>query len=201
MLEITPTAEWIQNNFDNTLKVVKSSGLEEMELMLSRLDETYSMSPASSKKEYGSCFPGGLCFHNLHVLKWFNKFASIMSEEKIPMSTMIKLSILHEIGKVGNKQEPYYIRNDGSYFDDKGLYYSINPKLQYMKIVDRSLYLAQKFNVPLTEQEYLAIKLSDEHDEETKSYKYKEPQLALILQNAVSWSRKLEKDNIIRWPK
>ena len=196
-MEINPTEEWIRNNFDTTLKLLSDPLLSNVKALIEANALEYSLSPASSRREYSCSFPGGLCFHNLHVLKWLKKFSSVMTDDKeFSIHTLIKLSVLHEIGKMGT-----YVRNDGDYFDKNGHYYSINPNLQYMKVPDRSLRLCNEFDVRLTEEEFLAIKLSDVHDEENKQYRYKEPKLALVLQNAVAWSRKLEKDLNVRWPK
>lgn len=198
-VEITPTAEWIQSNFDNTLKLVKSSGLSKVEDLLQFFGERYMICPASSKKEHGCCFPGGLAYHNLHVLKWFNKFSSLHSEE-VSKATMIKLSVLHDIGRLGSKQNDYYVRSGSNYYDEKGVYYHYVDLNPYQKLSDRAIFLAHEFNIPLTEEEYLSILLSDSYDKEHDSYRYKEPKLALLLQNSVNWARSLEKDFIVHWP-
>ena len=53
-----------------------------------------------------------------------------------------------------NKQLP--IKLESKYPVNK-----INPKLQFMKVPDRSIFLLQEFGVAFSENEYLAIKLHD----------------------------------------
>ena len=201
-VEIYPTQEWIAGNFESTMSLIgKNLGDCPLGGLIERLGERYATCPASTRKEYYSAFPGGLCYHNLHVLKWINKFASIMMPQVVPTGTMVKLAVLHEIGKVGTLEQEYYVRENSNYYNEKGYYYTYNQKVPYMKVSDRSLYLAQQYGITLTEEEYLSILLYEgHHDEDNDSHKYKEPPLALVLRNASTWARKLESDNVIHWP-
>ena len=195
--EIIPTAEWIEQNYTTTVKLVNSCDLKRLEVLLTDFAEQYATCPASARKEHYSAFPGGLAYHNLHVLKWIKSFATMMAPDEISKTTMVKLAILHEIGKLGSKDQSYFVRQNGKYYDEKGLYYDFNNCSQFMSVPHRSLFLAQYYGIELTSDEFLAILL---YDNDSDFYKYKEPKLALILHHAVQWARKLEKDNIIRWP-
>ena len=201
-IEIYPTAEWIKENFENTLLLVNKFNLTNLGTLLSTLGERYAICPCSTRKEYYSSFPGGLAYHNLHVLKWMNKLTGILCEpSEISKESMLKVAILHEIGKVGDVEKDYYVRQDNDYHNQRGMYYEVNSNIQYMKIADRSLYWVHESHIHLTTDEYLAILLHDgQNDEENASYKYKEPKLAILLQQAEQYARRLEKDSIIHWP-
>jgi len=195
-MKIVPDENFIINNFDKTIKLVREhvDGTSLID-MLEFFGERYATCPASSKKEYYSWFPGGLAYHNLFTFFWAKKFASIMSPDKYNTSTLLKVSILHEIGKVGNKEEDYYIPQTSDWHRDQGMYYSINDKIPYMKINQRSLCLAQEFGVALSEKEYIAILAL-----ENNFFKFKESSLSLVLEFAANWAKKLEKQNVIILP-
>ena len=54
---------------------------------------------------------------------------------------------------------------------NRGELYTHNPKLQYMKVPDRGLWLLQHYGIKVTDKEYLGIKLTDGlYDEANKSY-------------------------------
>jgi hypothetical protein len=196
--KIKPDEEFIKKNYETTIKLIEEASLGGL---IDGLGERYAICPASSRKEYYSSFPGGLAYHNLFVRFWMQKFADLMAPGEITPQSITKLSLLHEIGKVGTTEEDYYTPQESDWHRERGIYYEVNPNLQYMKIPQRSLFLAQQHLIPLTQDEYLAILLHDgQHDEANKAYKFKEPKLAVVLQTAVQWARKLEKENTVLWP-
>jgi hypothetical protein len=115
-------------------------------------------------------------------------------------TSLLKIAILHDIGKIGEAGTPYYLKCEDAWKISKGHYYDINPKLQYMKMSQRSLCLAQYAGISLNQDEYLAILLADGQLDETNAhYKYKEPKLATVMHYAVYWARSTEKDNEVKW--
>jgi hypothetical protein len=136
------------------------------------------------------------------VVGWLTQFASIVAraDPGFNPTSLMKVALLHCVGKVGTMTEDYYLPQSSQWHKDRGMLYEINPDIQYMKIPQRSLFLAQEAGIKLTQDEYLAIQLSDgQYDDSNSSYKYKEPKLALVLQNAVQWARKLEKENTVKF--
>src|SRR3990167_8814844 len=194
---ITPNEEFISSNFSKTTDIIKNT-FEGPNIPLLKLIETlgerYAVSPASSKKDFHSAFPGGLCYHNLNVLTWIGKFAQLMAPGKYTKQSLVTVGILHDLGKVGNIEEEFYLPNKSDWHRERGMFFETNLKMQYMRIPHRSLFLAQQFNIPLTEEEYLAIMLHDgQYDEGNKNYSNKEPDLAIILHYADLWAARLEK--------
>jgi len=195
MTTINPTEDFIFSNYQKVMDIAP----EDVKVLLEKdgFAARYSFCPASSRKEYFSYFPGGLVYHSLNVFKWITKFSALFATEA-KSETLARVSFLHCLGKVGTMTEDYYLPQSSEWHRNKGMLYEINPNLQYMKIPQRSLFLAQEADIKLTQDEYLAILLSDgQYDDSNKSYKYKEPKLALVLQNAIQWSRKIEKENTV----
>ncbi len=161
--------------------------------MFEAFAEKYMFCPASSRKDYFAAFPGGLCFHTLNVYKWSQRFAAAMELKPDPNSIK-KVVFLHNFGKVGSLEEDYFLEQQSDWHRKRGMLYELNPKLTYMKIPQRSLYLAQEFGIKLSEEEYLSVLLQDGHADDTNApYKFKEPDLALLLQNSCQWARRTDK--------
>lgn len=198
---INPDAAFIEKHYDRTIHLLDQFGLSDLRSLVERFAEEYALCPASSHRDYHSAFPGGLAYHNLHVLQWVSKFAGIMGAERFSKESLLKISILRNFGKVGVEGIPYYVKTNDDWKIRKGIYYDTNPDITYMKIPQRSLYLAQESGVHLTEDEYLAVLLSDGHRDETNAhYRYKEPDLATVLEYAAYWARKTEEKQSVSWP-
>ena len=133
--------------------------------------------PASPKASFHNCFPGGYVEHVIRVVEaalvldkvWdrFNQVKNYTTEE------LVFSAINHDLGKLGmDATEPFYIPNDSQWHIDKqGAHYKINPKLTHMRISDRSLYYLQLHGIPVSENEFLAIKLHDGlYEEANKPY-------------------------------
>ena len=209
MSEIIPNEEFIKKNYDKTVELIRkvyNSGDEKVFVppllrMIEDLGLRYATSPASSHKNYYSAFPGGLCYHNLHVLQWIGRFASLLAPKEFSNESMLKVSILSEIGKIGDLENDLYIPTTDDWKRRNGQHYDVNNTIQYMRTNQRSLYLAAHYGISLTQNEYLAILLSEgQHEDANSLYRYKEPKLGLILQYANQWSQRIEKQNTIIWP-
>jgi hypothetical protein len=202
MTTITPDEEFIKKGYDKVIELIKKVYDTENPPLLTMIEELglrYATCPASSHKNYYASFPGGLCHHNLNVLQWMVKLSNLLAPKEFSYETLLKVSILSEIGKVGDKSSDLYIPVMEEWKRKNGHCYDINNDLNYMKVNQRSLYLASQYGIPLTEEEYLAILLADPSEDANKYYKYKEPKLALILQFSNQWAQKLEKSYIVNW--
>ena len=201
MTEIIPNEAFVTQNYDKICDLVAKNDEIDSPLskMIAFLGDRYALCPASANVEYYSAFPGGLIYHTLHLLQWVGRFANLMAPNVYQKNTLLKISILSEIGKVGDLNDDYFIPTTTKWQKDKGFMYEINPKVSYMRMNQRCLYLAKEFNIPLSSEEYVSILLSDKLNDDNESYRYKEPDLALILQNANQWSQRLESKNIIQY--
>lgn len=207
-MRIIPDADFVKSNYDRTIEVVKTIDPGHPLLpFLDEMGERYALCPATTRKEYYSSFPGGLAFHNLHMWFWMKKFADTIAPGEFSDEAMISVSILHEIGKLGDFEHEYYLPKESDWHRKQGIYYEVNPDIQFMRIPDRSLYLAQRVysreQRNLSQDQYLAILLHEVAEitgRREEGYHYKLPLLATVTQFAYRYSTQLEKQNQVNWP-
>jgi hypothetical protein len=117
---------------------------------------------------------------------------------------MIFATLHHDLGKVGDDEMDYYIPNESEWHrKNQGKIYTPNPKLQYMNVSDRSLWLLQKFDVKLNQTEYIGLKLADGMYEEGNKQYYMsftpdfelQTNLPHIIHQADMLASKTERDN------
>jgi hypothetical protein len=134
--------------------------------MYEELSDKVCTAPASGNSNYHNCFPGGYIDHVNRVVRsalmlydiWTTNGAIVGEYSK---AELVFAAINHDLGKVGTETEDYYIPNDSKWHVERGQIYKINTNLTFMKVPDRSLYMLQRFGIPVSESEYLAIKLHD----------------------------------------
>jgi hypothetical protein len=137
-----------------------------MKLMYDNLSEKVLTAPASGNSNYHNCFPGGYIDHVNRVVRCAIKLHDIWIEDgaivgDYTRNELVFAAINHDLGKVGTDTEDYYIPNDSKWHVERGQIYKINTNLTFMKVPDRSLFILQRYNIPVSETEYLAIKLHD----------------------------------------
>lgn len=172
--------------------------------MLDELDERLCLCPGSAKTDYHAAFPGGLVDHSLRVL---NNLVSLNKTYgwKLPKESMIIAALFHDVGKVGlpgkSSENDFYIEQTDSWRRDKlGEVYKYNNDIKYMTTPDRSVFIMQHYQVKLSIDEYLAIKLNDGFVvQENKPYCLKISPLVYGLQTADYISTMQEKPGTI-WP-
>jgi len=101
-------------------------------------------------------------------------------------ANILKVGLLHEIGKIGDLSEDYFVEQDSDWHREKlGQVYKFNDDLNKMSVSHRTLFLLQHFGVELSKDEWIAIQLAGgSHFEENRFYVGHEPTLALALQLA-----------------
>jgi hypothetical protein len=134
--------------------------------MYETLADRILTAPASSNINRHNCWPGGYIDHVNRVVKCsitlYNTWRECgYNNVNFTEEELVFTAINHDLGKVGTDELEYYIPNDADWQTKRGQVYKLNPELQFMKVPDRSLYMLQKHNIPVTENEYLAIKLHD----------------------------------------
>lgn len=134
--------------------------------MYEALAEKILTAPASSHSTRHNCFPGGYIDHVNRVvncsLELYNTWSRLGSNiSNFTREELVFAAINHDLGKIGNAKEDYYIPNDSDWHVKRGQIYKINGKLTFMKVPDRSLFLLQEYGIDVSENEYLAIKLHD----------------------------------------
>lgn len=200
------TPEEIEQNWQKFVSLCEKTGdrAQSIQKMLEDLDERLCLCPASSKKAFHNAFPGGLVEHSLRVL---NNVVAINKAYNfnLPKESMIIGALFHDIGKVGlpgkGVENDYYVEQTDSWRRDKlGEVYKNNDDMKFLTTADRSVFLMQHYQIKLTVDEWLAIKLNDGFViQENKAYCLKEAPLVFAVQTADYLSTMIEK-NVDFWP-
>ena len=173
-------AKQIEENWNSLIQLIEDnfSGERKENLlkMYNHLKDRMMFAPASSKEHFHNAFPGGYVEHVLNITRavksvyqtWKDHGAHINFTEE----EMIFATLHHDLGKVGDDEMDYYIPNESEWHrKNQGKIYTPNPKLQYMNVSDRSLWLLQKFDIKLNQTEYIGLKLADGlYEEGNKQY-------------------------------
>ena len=121
--------------------------------------------PASSRRHLYSAFMGGYLTHILLVydiaMDMYDIWNKYSNQMLYSQNSVAFVSLFHCIGKLGDMENLYYIPQTDEYRLDKyGEKYIINPKIQNMDVTDRTFWLLQKFNIEISDEEWLAIRLA-----------------------------------------
>ena len=205
----------IQQNWTDLRTIVNNTfegeRLEKLNKMYDYFEERMLFAPASGKQHYHNAFAGGYVEHVMHVTTtalqvmelWIKNKATIdFTEEELVFA-----ALHHDLGKVGDLAEDYYTPNDSEWHrKNQGLIYKHNPKLEFMTVTDRALYILQHFGVKLTNNEYIGLRLTDGmYEEANKSYyiayqpeRQLRTNIAYILHQADMMATHIEKDFWVR---
>ena len=137
---------------------------------------TLATSPASTKISHHNCCAGGYVDHVNRVVegalvlhKVWERFGQ---NQNYSIEELVFSAINHDLGKLGTDDEPFYIPNDSQWHVEKqGAHFKINTNMIHMRIADRSLFYLQQAGIPVSENEFLSIKLHDGlYEEGNKPY-------------------------------
>lgn len=173
------TKEQIQKNYEKHLKIVETYITDRKDKVLSMIDsfqEEYALAPASAKTWYHNAFQGGYVDHVNRVVEYAVKQSRLYEEMggtiDYTVEELVFAALFHDLGKLGDGESPNYLPQTDKWRQDKlSEMYTPNPDLQFMLIPDRSLFILQKFGIPVSQKEFLGIRLHDGvFDEANKSY-------------------------------
>lgn len=162
-------AEQIQKNYEKHLKIIEhylGDRKDAVLSMLNHMEDNYVMAPASSKTWYHNAFPGGYVEHVNRVVEYAVKqmklYKEMGGEVDFTEEELVFSALFHDLGKIGNGDAPNYIPQTDKWRQDKlSEMYTYNPDLDFMLIPDRSLFILQKFGIPVNQKEWLGIRLHD----------------------------------------
>jgi hypothetical protein len=131
-----------------------------------KIEITLMTSPASTKISHHNCFIGGYVDHVIRVTeaalvmdKVWDKFGQIKNHTT---EELVFSAINHDLGKLGTNSDPFYIPQTSEWHQkNQGKYFTYNPSITHMRIADRSLFYLQQAGIPVSENEYIAIKIHD----------------------------------------
>jgi hypothetical protein len=167
----------ITENYNKFMEYINAdSRAESLVEMYKDFHDELITAPASGIRHFHNAFPGGYLDHVLRVTETALRVTALYKETggtiNFTKEELIFAALHHDFGKLGMPDEgPYYIDQDSDWHRKQGKYYSQNEHLQYFKVPDRALFLLQKYNINITQNEWLGIKLSDGiYDDGAKSY-------------------------------
>lgn len=177
-------AAQIEKNKKAFYASVKAYNVCRIELVDKLADMGLFESPASTMLSLHNAFPGGLVDHLLRVASYAVKINDTLPDElKQTKESVIRVSLLHGIGKVGLYtpcKSEWHIKNQGKM-------YEFNEQLTSMTIGERSVYYMIKNNQCdgwLTDLEYQAI-LNYDKTESDKMAEWHTSPLGVILKMAI----------------
>ena len=141
-------------NFEKYLsilsKVVSSDSINKIE---SSFGERLVVAPRSLKLKDGG-YPGALIVFSLSVAS----NASLMSKHLNNKKSLVKVSLLHELGRLGDFEQDLYHSQDSDWHREKlGQHYKYNEECLRMSISNRTLWLCSSLGINLDQSEYIAI--------------------------------------------
>lgn len=149
-------------------KVFTGDRLEKLLIMYSEneLGPHLITAPASGKLHFHSAYIGGYIDHVMNVTKNALKMKKMFQEEgghvDFTNEELVFSALHHDLGKLGNSAEPYYLPQSDKWAQDKkNEYFTHNPKLQYFDVTHRALWLLNQYGITYTEKEMLGIMLAD----------------------------------------
>lgn len=191
----------MKNRFKEVLRTVDREGMEELIQYIEK--NGFFNAPCSGSNHLAK--EGGLLEHSLNVYSVASDVYEFECVKKVPYESLILVTLLHDVGKIGDYGKPNYVENmikDGrptkanpeqKYKRSEAKPYVTNPELLYVPHEIRSISIITRF-IYLTEEEYFAILY---HNGMYGDLKYaltgKETPLYLLLHFSDMWcSRVLE---------
>lgn len=168
---------------------------EAMKQLFEDIGGRYFSAPASHRVTYHNCFPGGLAEHTLRVYGLLKDLCAKYSLN-ISHDSIVKVALLHDLGKVGDEKADYYLPQTSQWHKDKlGEYYTFNDDIVYMQHSHRSLYMCQVYRIPLTSDEFKAILIHDgQYIDANAAYKNNEGMFAILTHMADNIACNIEKE-------
>ena len=161
----------ISDNWSKLQSIVDESftgdRLEKIRLLQEHFKNRMMVAPASGVNWFHNAFPGGYVAHILNVINWSKKYYGLFDEmdmyvDDLSDETVVFCAMFHDLGKVGNLEKDYYVPNpDGWKAKKYGRPYDHNPELNYMTVTDRAIWILNQFEIPMSETEYIGIRMAD----------------------------------------
>ena len=168
MKQLTP--EQIKDNWDKLRELITTTfegdRLEKLNKMYDYFEERMCMAPASGKEHFHNAHVGGYVEHVLHVTDLAVQIKEMWELNKAKINftdeELIFAAMHHDLGKVGDIDKDYYVPQDSEWHrKNRGEIFTHNGELQYMTVTDRAIFLLGHFQIPMSENEYIGLRLTD----------------------------------------
>jgi len=186
----------IIENFEKFRKLLLrvSDRREALEKFLEKYADRIAVAPGHDRNNRLSAAPGGLVRRSLNTLavaRDLSKMAAF-AEKEISAESIIIVSLLHDIGRVGDATGDYYLPQTSSWHIERGSLYVFNPDIKRMTHPHRGLCFLQSEGVILTQDEWMAIVSQSNAYEESKFYIGNESPVMTLLHTSIKISSMLD---------
>lgn len=183
------TEEEIVSNFEKFKKILLrvSGRRDSIEKFLAKYEDRIATAPGHDRSNRHAGQPGGFVKRSLTTLTVARDLCSIsaFADKNLDIDSVIVVSLLHDIGRIGDDSGDYYVPQTSSWHVEKGNLYTYNPNIRRMTHPHRGLYLLQAEGISLTQDEWIAIATQSGSGEENKFYTGLDIALASLLQTSV----------------
>ena len=176
------TEQQITDNWKDLRTIINNtfSGdrLENLNQMYDYFEDRMCMAPASGREHYHNAMVGGYVEHILHVVKFSQQVRDMWEQNGATINftneELVFAALHHDLGKIGDLENDYYVPEESDWHrKNQGSVYKHNPELQYMTVSDRSFWILGHFQIPMTEWEFIGLRLTDGLYEEGNEKYYK----------------------------
>jgi hypothetical protein len=176
------TDDVLEQNYNTFIEAIKTSfkgdRLDKLLFMYSmdELGPNLLLSPASSTKNFHNAYDGGYIDHVVNVarnaLRMMRMYRDVGGCVDFTEEELLFTAFHHDLGKLGQKGELHYIKNDSQWHVEKqGKIYKSNPDITPLNHTDRTIFLLNQYGIAYNEKEFLGIKLTDGlFDDDNKKY-------------------------------
>ena len=178
----------IQQNWTDLRTIINNTfegeRLEKLNKMYDYFEDRMVMAPASGRAHFHNAMVGGYVEHILHVVSNAQEIRDVWEKNGATINftneELVFAALHHDLGKVGNLEHDYYVPQESDWHrKNRGEIFTHNSELQYMTVTDRSCWILQHFQIPMTEWEFIGLRLTDGLYEEGKYYMGYNPDFGL----------------------
>ena len=172
--------EQIEHNWKKLRDIISNTfdgeRLENLNKMYDNFEDRMCMAPASGKEHFHYAHVGGYVEHVLHIIDYSQQLKGVWETNGATINftdeELIFAAMHHDLGKVGDLEHDYYVPNESEWHrKNQGAIYTHNKELQHMTVTDRAIFLLGHFKVPMSECEYIGLRLTDGmYEEANKAY-------------------------------
>lgn len=181
-MRTTIEPEKIESNWNTYESLCKRFNDENLNHLLETLGQRLAECPYAPRTEQPGCYTGGLIDLTLKVTSSMRKLNDML-DDRLPTASVLKVGLLHDLGKVGDLEADHFLEQDSDWHREKlGQLYKYNESMAKMGYSHRTLWLLQYFSVALTREEWEAIYIGGGlHLEENRFYVGSKSPLTRIL--------------------
>lgn len=161
------TTEKINLNYLNFINKLEKYNIFPQEMKDDvEFNELLKNASAFTNEETGGAYEGSLVEHIIRIaVIAYNTNKSLYEEVQVDIDSLIKVCYLHQISKALMIKKNYT-----DWEVKKGKLFTFNDNLPAIKCGEYSIFIANKYGIKLTEEEYEAILSVDKKDDEQTKY-------------------------------